>query len=38
MAFPHKSDPFTHLFSVIERPAPKLPNASEAPRRRRRRW
>ena len=37
MAFPHKSDPFTHLFSVIERPAPKLSDASEAPRRRRRR-
>ena len=37
MAFPHKSDPFSHLFSVIERPAQKASDALEAPRRRRRR-
>ena len=33
MAFPHAKDPFTKLFSVIDRPAPKIPTK---PRRRRR--
>ena len=37
MAFPHKSDPFSNLFSVIERPVQKVSDQLEAPRRRRRR-
>ena len=36
MAFPHKTDAFDHLFSVVERPVRKLGDPAE-PRRRRRR-
>lgn len=37
MAFPHKKDPFNHLFSVIERPTPKVADTPQGTRRRRRR-
>ncbi len=36
MAFPHKTDPFPHLFAVVEPPEQKTVNAEESPRRRRR--
>jgi uncharacterized 2Fe-2S/4Fe-4S cluster protein (DUF4445 family) len=36
MAFPHKSDPYPNLFSVVKRPEPKLVEHSEGRRRRRR--
>lgn len=37
MAFPHKSDPFPHLFSVVTKPAEKEPTADDSNQRRRRR-
>ncbi|WP_020395652.1 ASKHA domain-containing protein [Thiolinea disciformis] len=37
MAFPHKTDPFPHLFSVVERPAAKEVVESDTGKRRRRR-
>lgn len=37
MAFPHKSDPFPHLFSVVTKPAEKELAADDANQRRRRR-
>ncbi|MFZ1568737.1 MAG: ASKHA domain-containing protein [Thiolinea sp.] len=37
MAFPHKSDPFPHLFSVVTKPAEKELAADESNQRRRRR-
>jgi len=36
MAFPHKTDPFPHLFGVVAPPAQKAERLEEAPRRRRR--
>lgn len=36
MAFPHKTDPFPHLFGVVAPPAQKAVSIEEAPRRRRR--
>ena len=36
MAFPHKTDPFPHLYAVVEPPEQKTVNAEESPRRRRR--
>ena len=36
MAFPHKTDPFPHLFGVVAPPAQKAGKLEEAPRRRRR--
>jgi uncharacterized 2Fe-2S/4Fe-4S cluster protein (DUF4445 family) len=36
MAFPHKTDPFDNLFSVLERPQPKAAPQTESRRRRRR--
>jgi len=36
MAFPHKTDPFPHLFGVVAPPAQKSVSIEEAPRRRRR--
>ena len=36
MAFPHKSDPYPNLFSVVKRPEPKLVEHSDSRRRRRR--
>jgi uncharacterized 2Fe-2S/4Fe-4S cluster protein (DUF4445 family) len=36
MAFPHKTDPFPHLFGVVAPPVQKAVSIEEAPRRRRR--
>ena len=36
MAFPHKTDPYPNLFSVVERPSPKVVEQAEGRRRRRR--
>jgi len=36
MAFPHKTDPFPHLFDVVAPPAQKAVSIEETPRRRRR--
>ena len=36
MAFPHKTDPFPHLFGVVAPPAQKAVSIEETPRRRRR--
>jgi uncharacterized 2Fe-2S/4Fe-4S cluster protein (DUF4445 family) len=37
MAFPHKTDAFPRLFSVVNRPIAKAPSGSDKPRRRNRR-
>jgi len=36
MAFPHKTDPYPNLFSMVERPSPKQVTRAEGRRRRRR--